>query len=487
MFIADTLSRAYLPTTGDATELNKEMEVMVHGLVTSLSVSPSKLDQLVKVTAQDCELQDLVATVRKGWPTVKSESLMSVRPYWTIRDEIFEAEGLLFYGEKLIIPKQLRREMLATIHECHLGMEKCKSRARASVYWPNMSSDIEDFVLRCSTCNRFKPKQQKEPLIPHKVPDRPWQKLGMDLFQFGCKDYLVIVDYYSKFPEICMLENKTASNVILHLKSVLARNGIPEVIMSDNMPFSSRTFREFARKWDIELVTSSPTYAQSNGLSERMVQTIKNFLRTAEEDNSDPYIALLEYRNTPLAGTDYSPAQLLMSRRLRSRIPTGRDLLTPKVAHSASEQLRSRQDRQKYQYDKRAKSLPQIRPGESVRVRVNRTWEPARVRQKHTEPRSFIIQTPNGRKYRRNRRDLLKTAEPPPTIIGTEIEEPTATMTNATSEPRAVISKPQGTPGKQQDSVVPKTVPSTSNVANSVKTSSGRVVKPPTWFKDYTP
>ncbi|XP_060084388.1 uncharacterized protein K02A2.6-like [Ylistrum balloti] len=177
-----------------------------------------------------------------------------------------------------------------------------------------MSWDIEDFVSRCSTCNRFKPKQIKEPLIPHKVPDWPWQKLGMDLSQFGHRNYLVVVDYFSKYPEICMLENKTASNVITQLKSILARHGIPEVIMSDNMIFSSRTFREEMghRTSDVE----------SNGLSERMVQTIKNFLRKAEEDNSDPYIAVLEYRNTPLAGTDYSPAQLLMSRKLMSRIPT---------------------------------------------------------------------------------------------------------------------------------------------------------------------
>lgn len=74
-----------------------------------------------------------------------------------------------------------------------------------------------------------------------------------------------------------MLEDKTARRVIVHLKSILARHGIPETIMSDNMPFNSCKFKEFAKSWDI-----NPTYAQSNGLSERMVQTIKQYIRKAK-------------------------------------------------------------------------------------------------------------------------------------------------------------------------------------------------------------
>ncbi|XP_014670297.1 PREDICTED: uncharacterized protein K02A2.6-like [Priapulus caudatus] len=176
------------------------------------------------------------------------------------------------------MPREMRKEMLNTVHECHLGMEKCKTRARNTIYWSGMSSAIKDFIARCKTCNRFKKRQQKEPLIPHDVPDRPWKKLGMDLFEYGAKDYLVVVDYYSKFPEISLLERKTASEVITHLKSILARHGIPETIVSDNQPFSSREFKDFARKWDIELCTSSPTYPQSNGLSERAVQTVKGIV-----------------------------------------------------------------------------------------------------------------------------------------------------------------------------------------------------------------
>ncbi|XP_069133142.1 uncharacterized protein [Argopecten irradians] len=241
--------------------------------------------------------------------------------------------------------------------------------------------------------------------------------------------------------------------------------------MSDNMPFNSREFREFARQWDIELVTSSPTYAQSNGLSERMVQTIKNFLRKAEESNGDPYISLLEYRNTPLSGTQYSPAQLLMSRCLRSKLPTVRETLSPKVARGATVQLNSRQDQQKHHYDKRTKPLSPLKHGDSVRIRTEKTWEPAQVQYKRSEPRSYMVTTPDGRHYRRNRRDLLKTSEPPPIIMG--------------PEPEVSASLPTK-PDVPEDNSKQQTLNTTKTVSNDVRTSSGRIVKPPRWLKDYS-
>lgn len=384
MYIADTLSRAYLSNMEESKldqEFNEDMDVMIPTLVTNLSASDNKREQLQQATVRDPELHDLLSMVRSGWPERKSDTFLSVRQYFHLQDEIHEAEGLLFCGDRLIIPRDMRKEMLTTIHECHLGMEKCKSRARLTLYWPGMSTEIDDYISKCATCNRYKRKQQKEPLIPHEIPERPWQKLGMDLFEYGARDYLVVVDYFSIYPEISVLENKTAGTVILHLKSMLARHGIPETIMSDNMPFNSKEFKDFARSWDIELVTSSPTYPQSNGLSERMDQTIKNILRI----NGDPYMALLEYRNTPLSGMSYSPAQMLMSRTLRFKIPARNTILIPKIAQDAREQLKYRQGKHKHFYDQHAKSLSDLIPGDVVRMRVQKTWEPAVVQTHHAK------------------------------------------------------------------------------------------------------
>ena len=89
-----------------------------------------------------------------------------------------------------------------------------------------------------------------------------------------------------------MLERKTASCVILHMKSIFASDGIPSQLVSDNMPFASRKFNEFAKEWGIQLTTSSPMYPQSNGQSERAVQTMKNMLKRSNDEGRDPYLAL---------------------------------------------------------------------------------------------------------------------------------------------------------------------------------------------------
>lgn len=119
-----------------------------------------------------------------------------------------------------------------------------------------------------------------------------------------------------------------------------ARHGITDGVVADNMPFESKAFRNFASEWEFEVSTSSPRYPQSNGMSERAIQTIKNLLRKACEDGNDPYIVLLEYRNTPISGLKESPAQLFMSRMLKSKLPTVESLLKPQVVDNPQQKLR---------------------------------------------------------------------------------------------------------------------------------------------------
>ena len=110
--------------------------------------------------------------------------------------------------------------------------------------------------------------------------------MSSDLFLSGGKDYLLVVDMYSGYPKVALLETTTSDVVIRHLKSVFARHGIQERLLTDIGPqYSSRKFRDFTYNWYTKHVTSSPRYPQSNGHAERAVQTIKNILKKAE----DPY------------------------------------------------------------------------------------------------------------------------------------------------------------------------------------------------------
>ena len=293
MYVADTLSRAAQPLVGKPTDgVAEEAEIMVCSFIATLSASDERLEEIRKGTLGDEELLALKGTIKSGWPGAKSAVDPRVAEYWNIRDELYEADGILFKGQKIIVPQSLRKEMLARIHEGHLGEEKCKERARAVLYWPGMAKDIEDCVAKCATCLQYRRKQQSEPMLPHPAPARPWQKVGSDIMTFQGRDYLVVVDYYSKYAEIVLFEDKTASWVVRHMKSIYARHGIPEEIVCDNMPYGSREFREFGRVWGIKVTTSSPTYAQSNGLSERTVQTLKQLLRKASHEGKDMYLGV---------------------------------------------------------------------------------------------------------------------------------------------------------------------------------------------------
>ena len=117
-----------------------------------------------------------------------------------------------------------------------------------------------------------------------------------------------------------------------------------------NMPFRSKEFLDFTRAWGIKATTSSPTFSQSNGQAERFVQTLKRMLTKAQADRQDPYLAHLDYRNSPISGLSYSPTQMLMSRRLRSKVPAAPQLLVPSVV-DAHPSLRKRKQCQKQYYD----------------------------------------------------------------------------------------------------------------------------------------
>ena len=135
MFIADTLSRAYLKeTVEDQLDLNEDIEVMVHSFIQELPASPERLKQLKEETAIDETLQALKEQIAEGFPTHRKALKPILAPYWNIRNELSEAEGLLFKGRQLIIPRSMQSNVLNLIHESHLGIEKCKARARSIIY-----------------------------------------------------------------------------------------------------------------------------------------------------------------------------------------------------------------------------------------------------------------------------------------------------------------------------------------------------------------
>ena len=487
MYLADTLSRAH-PEHHDpnhdqeSKDLEEEMEVMVHELVATKPASDEKVVELKEATAKDKTLQSLLRVIREGWPDHRRSLPEELRPYWHCKEEIHEAEGLLFRNEAIIIPDEKRREMKRRLHEAHLGIEKTKARARDVFYWPGINADIEEVVGQCTTCLRYRSNNQREPMIAHQIPDLPWLKVGTDIMTLKGKDYLVVVDYHSKYPEIALLEDNTASTVVPHLKSIFARHGIPMELVSDNIPYSSETFRHFAQDWEITLNPSSPCYPRSNGESKRFVQIPKNLMKKAADEARDPYLSLMEYRATPITGTDLSPSQLLFRRRLRTKLPVLPSTLRPKVVQG-QDQLQQQKVKQAKHYDKGTKPLPPLQRGEIVRVRVKDEWQPALVTGRHQSPRSYVINH-QGREKRRNRSQLLKTDEKSLPVF---VSDPDPDL-DQLSIPHHDLSR-HVIPTKHS-----QVVPASEELLKhsqplvqpaEVKTLSGRVVRKPLWLKDF--
>jgi transposase InsO family protein len=185
----------------------------------------------------------------------------------------------------------MRNDVLVKLHEGHQGVVKCRERAQQSVWWPGLSQQLNEVVLNCRACCQER-QNHREPLTPTPYPGRPWQKCGADLFVLESKTNLLVVDYASRYVEIALLSHTTSKDVITHFKSIFARHGICETLVTDNGPqFSGADFANFAESYWFRHVTSSPKYPQGNAEAERALQTVKGLLKKS----GDPYLALLAY------------------------------------------------------------------------------------------------------------------------------------------------------------------------------------------------
>lgn len=244
----------------------------------------------------------------------------------------------------------------------------------------------------------------------------------MDFFEFNKRIYLLVVDYYSKFIEISIMNsNHNSESVIIQLKSIFSRHGIPEILISDNGPsFNSVKFKSFTSEWGISHITSSPYHSKSNGLVERTIGTIKNMLQKCLSDNTDPYIALLNYRNTPKK-CQYSPAQLSMSRSLRTKLPTLERNLEPKLCdlNKIKEFIESEKLSCATYYNKQTKELPPLFLNDDIFFKKDPSgiWIPGKIIKVGPEPRSYLIKSNSGI-YRRNRYLIKKSS-----IIDNDVED----------------------------------------------------------------
>lgn len=404
MLVADLLSRSYIKTN---VQDDPEMLHVVHTVYNNLPISNDKKLAFQKAIDSDPVLCQIKQYCESQWPRSDKKLTNDLKMYYKLREQIYLCNNLLFLDSKIIVPHILRHEMLSLVHQPHFGIQKTKLRMRQLFYWPTLSKDVESLVLNCETCQLNQRKNQKETLVSHPLPNRPWQYLFSDFFDWERKSYLLIVDSFSNWIEVTETRTKKAEEVIKFCKHLFSQFGIPDVFYSDNVPYNSESFKKFATDWNFQVKFSSPHHHQSNGLAERYVGIIKELLNKAKNTKDLPLL-LMEYRNTPLPKMNCSPAQLLLNRIVKTKIPISSNNLMPKIPIDVENRLKQKYADQKRFYDRSAKDLDMLNINENILFLKDDMWRKGKVL-KIVDDRSYVLTDENGNNYRRNRRFIKKT------------------------------------------------------------------------------
>ena len=275
------------------------------------------IEKLKDSTQRDPILATVYQLIQQGWPHQRRHVPHLARRYWDFRDELSTDDGMLLKGPRLIIPGELQEEYLSRLHEGHLSASKVQENAKQHMYWTGIDADIEDYTKRCQECIK-RSQVPKEPLQPHDIPEGPWRKLGIDYFAFDGNSYVLICDYFSKFPFLYRAKTSFWSlrDRLIDLFSI---EGYPDEIVSDNgPPFQSKEFAKFLSGLGIKHTTSSLGYPRSNGFTERHIQTVKNMLSKSSNTWSFQEV-LADLRTTRIGAGLPSPAEILHGRNLTTR------------------------------------------------------------------------------------------------------------------------------------------------------------------------
>ena len=369
--------------------------------------------KLKETTREDPILGTVYQLTQQGWPHQRRHTLQMARAYSDFRDQLSTDEGLLLMGPRIVILSCLLEEYLERLHQGHLSATKVKQNARQHLYWPGLDVDIADYTRRCQECiHRSQPP--KEPLQAHDVPQEPWERIAMDYFYMNGRLYILIYDYFSKFPFLFQVKTTSFANLKDHLIELFSVEGIPDKIMSDNgPPFNGKEFSSFLTGLGIRHTTSTPNYPWSNGFIERQIQTVKRLIEKANSSGRSHQEALTGLRAQPLGDGLPSPSEILHGRSLVTRKASPVDLT------AVCQSLIALQAKYTKSHDKakQAKTQQALVIGEEVYFPSGKNeWQIGVVTGTTDTGRSYNILTDEGTSLRRNRSHLKPRCHDIPVI-----------------------------------------------------------------------
>ena len=340
-------------------------------------------------------------------------------------------DGCILWGARVLIPQPGRSLLLQQLHETYSGITRMKSLARGFVWWPGIDAELESLVRQCSICQLHQKSPPLAPIHSWHWPSTSWSRIHLDFAgPFMGNMFLLIVDSHSKWIDAHIMTSITSRSTIDRLWNVFATLGLPKVVVSDNGPsFTSAEFGCFMKENGIVHTFTSPYHPSSNGLVERAVQTVKLGLKKLSGPLETRLSRLLfSYRTTPHTTTGVTPAELLLGRRIRTRL----DLVFPDVAKRVNQ-------RQLQMENTRSTPCRSFDVGDLVLCKNYASnfgkWIPAIILKK-TGPLSYHVKLKDGRVWRKHIDQMLSRSESPPASSVSDVFDRNPEPLPSIEEPR---------------------------------------------------
>ena len=340
MKIADALSRHSVDDgSSDTVMQDVEESTKAFAVMQADGVESVTWRRVNEAASVDQECVALVRLIVDGFPTDKSSLPSDLQVYWNYRDELYVVENVPFKGHKMLIPRNLRTQVLEGLHAANQGVTGMLANARNHFFWPGLDAAIRQMRLQCRQCNEQAPSQPAEPAISTPPPEFPFEQTVADLFKLEGHTFLAYADRFSGWLEVERLPTSSFRFVRQSLLRWFVTYGVPAEL------------ENFLKQWDVRRRLSSAYYPQSNGRAEAAVKSAKRILLgninrvTGALDTDAAARALMTHRNTPAQDTGVSPAVMLFGRELRDHIPRTDRQLRPEwqaVAESREQALAKR-------------------------------------------------------------------------------------------------------------------------------------------------
>ncbi|WOH15373.1 hypothetical protein DCAR_0934911 [Daucus carota subsp. sativus] len=395
--VADALSRkcssvanlqgSTFPSLVELRKMNIGLEVDTCGvLLATLNIRPVLKERIQKAQINDPKLRDAVERVRQGQET-----------------QFTLYEDTLMLGNRICVPndEDLRREILDEAHNApyamHPGATKMYNTMKSHYWWSGMKRDVAEFTAKCLTCQQVKVEHQAPAgkLHPLSIPEWKWEKITMDFVtnlpktRKGNDAIWIIVDRLTKSAHFlpirwgCTLDHLAQR----YVNEIVRLHGVPISIVSDRDPrFTSRFWKSLQEAMGTRLNFSTAFHPQTDGQSERTIQTLEEMLRACViefKGSWDEYIALMEfaYNNHFHSSIGMAPYEALYGRKCRSPLYWDKEgtiiLEGPELVQNAVDKvnivkakLKATQDRQKSYVDQNRREM-EYQVGDKVFLKVS--------------------------------------------------------------------------------------------------------------------